>query len=114
MDTNGTTETNGKTKTPSKLDALHAEFEKTHKGKTPAKRVAELVKAYTAAQAARQTADEKAAAAADVESRAAEAIIRECSGKGRVTIGGVNLMPMSRGDRVFFRREGGNPIDLGG
>lgn len=109
--TNGTTEAN---KGPSKLEVLAEEHAKQFKGKTTPKRAAELVKAYQAAQVARGLADKKAAEAADAESKACEAIIRECSGKGGVTIGGVQLMPMSRGERVFFRRISSESIDLGG
>lgn len=115
---NGTT--NGKpAKQPSKLDTLAAEFEKNHKGKTSAKRAAELVKAYQTAIAARKAAEEKVQATVDAERKAAEAIIREASGKSRVTMGGVNYMPMSRTDSngvpyVFFRRESAGSVDLGG
>lgn len=113
-DTNTTNGTDTSAPKSSKLDLLHADFEKNFKGKTTKKRTEELVKNFQTAQTARKTADEKAQAAADAESKAAEAIIREASGKQRVTIGGENLMPMSRGERVFFRREAVGSVDLGG
>jgi hypothetical protein len=39
--------------------------------------------------------------------------IREVSGKNKVAIGGNLYSPMSRGARVFFRRESGETMDLG-
>jgi multidrug efflux pump subunit AcrA (membrane-fusion protein) len=107
-ETNGTTDD-----TPSVLDKLNKEFVSNHKGKTTPKRAKELVAALTAAQSARDKADAAVEAAKDAESAAAAALIREVCGKSKVTIGGNLYSPMTRGARVFFRKESGEAMDLG-
>lgn len=102
-----------KDKGPSILDTLNAAFEKEHKGKTTKKRVAELVTNYTKAQSARIAADAAVESAKVAETIAARALITEACGKSKVTIAGVLYTPMTRGDRVFFRKESGESIDLG-
>lgn len=114
--TNGTT-TNGTTNTDdsggSVLDKLNAEFVRDHKGKTSQKRVKELVSNYLNATKRRAEAEAAIEAAVKAESDAATALIREACGKNKVTIGGVLYSPMSRGERVFFRKESAEAIELG-
>ena len=69
--------------------------------------------AFLSAQTARDKADAAAAAAAVAESDAAKSIIREVSGKQKVTIAGKLYSPMSRKDHVFFRKESSDTLDLG-
>jgi hypothetical protein len=95
------------------LDRLHAEFIRNHKGKTSKKRIEELVKAYLSATAARTKAEAAVEAAVRAESDAATALIREACGKQKVSIAGTLYSPMSRGERVFFRRESAEAIELG-
>lgn len=95
------------------LDKLNAEFVRDHKGKTPKKRVSELTSAFLKAVSDRTHAEKAVEAAKQAETDAAKAIIREVSGKSKVTIGGNLYSPMSRGDVVFFRKESGAAIDLG-
>jgi hypothetical protein len=113
MTTNGTTPETKPEATASVLEKLHTEFEKTYKGKTSKARTKELVTAFAAATAARAKAESAVETATQAETAAAAAIIREVSGKNKVTIGGNLYSPMSRGARVFFRRESGETLDLG-
>lgn len=114
-----TTKTNGTNGTAkaddggSVLDKLNAEFVRDHKGKTSQKRVKELVSNYLNATKRRAEAEAAIEAAVKAESDAATALIREACGKNKVTIGGVLYSPMSRGERVFFRKESGEAIELG-
>jgi predicted ribosome quality control (RQC) complex YloA/Tae2 family protein len=95
------------------LSALHKEFVATFRGKTTAKRQKELVEAFKTAKSKQDTAEKAAEKAAAEASEAAKAIIREVCGKNRVTIGGETYSPMSRGARVFFRKEKAGTMDLG-
>jgi hypothetical protein len=111
-------ETNGTTTpavdTSSVLDKLDKDFNANFKGKTSPKRVKELVAAYQAATAARTKAEKAAEEAAVAESNSVRALIREACGKNKVMIGGKPFLPMSRGERVFFRKESAaETIDLG-
>jgi hypothetical protein len=110
MTTNGTTDT---TLDGSVLDRIHADYVKNYKGKTTPKRTKELVNAYLAASKSRTAAEAAVEAAIKAESEAATSIIREACGKQKVTIGGTLYSPMSRGDRVFFRKESATSIELG-
>lgn len=103
---------NGSPRIPSRLDTLDAAF-KAGGGK-PSKDAKVLVKAWQTASAAKDAAEAALANAARAQSDAAAALIRGCCGKGRVTIGGVTYVPMSRGETVFLRREGSaEAVDLG-
>lgn len=95
------------------LASLKTEFETNHKGKTSAKRSAELVAAFKRANAGVDQAEKALESAKRAASDAAKAIIREVSGTSRVTIGGVVYSPMSRGENVFFRKESAGTLDLG-
>lgn len=107
---NGTVD---ETKGPNMVQQLHEQWEKNG-GKQPAEVITKgLVKAYKEAQKARDAAEDAFLAAKHKESQAVQAIILAC-GKGRVKIGGRVLIPMSKGDSVYFRSEGGGEVrDLG-
>ena len=106
-DTNGTTQDTG-----SLLDTLAAEFEKTFKGKTTDKRKGELVKALTAAKSAVADAEHALERASKAESDAVAAIIREASGRSRITIKGETFSPASRGSKVYLRKVSAESIEL--
>jgi len=108
--------TNGQsdeTKGPNMVQQLHEQWEKNG-GKQPAEAIVKaLVKTYKEAQKARDAAEDAFTAAKHKESQAVQAIILNC-GKGRVKIAGKVLIPMSKGDSVYFRSEGGGEVrDLG-
>ena len=116
MSTNGKTPVTASTPANDEgsiLDRLNQDFVKNFKGKTSKARTKELVNNFTNATAARVKAETALEAAKKAESEAASALIREACGKSKVTIGGVLYSPMSRGDRVFFRKENGDALDLG-
>lgn len=111
METNGTNETKTADDT-STLDKLAAEFESTFKGKTTKKRIAECVDVLLKAQAHRDAAERVVASSKLAESAAVAAIVRECSGKGRVTIKGVTYTPASRGESVYLRKVSTDAVEL--
>lgn len=98
---------------PNMVKQLHDQWLKSG-GKQPAEAITKsLVKTFKEAKKARDTAEEAFIAAKHKESQAVQAIILNC-GKGRVKIGGTVLIPMSKGDSVYFRSEGGGEVrDLG-
>jgi oligoendopeptidase F len=108
--------TNGQStenKGPNMVQQLHEQWEKNGSKQPPEAVVKALVKTYKEAQKARDAAEEAFNAAKHKESQAVQAIILNC-GKGRVKIGGKVLIPMSKGDSVYFRSEGGGEVrDLG-
>lgn len=106
-------ETNGTTvDTTSILDKLHAEFEATYKGKTSDKRKKELVAALLNAQKNRAMADQAVAAAKAAESDAVAAIVRECSGKAKISVKGETFTPASRGSAIYLRKVSTDAVEL--
>ncbi len=106
------TDTNGTTDTGSLLDTLAAEFEANHKGKTTKARKKELVDALTKSQDAVELAEKHLAEAKNNESAAVAAIIREASGRSRITIKGETFSPASRGSKVYLRKVSAESIEL--
>lgn len=106
------TDTNGTTDTGSLLDTLAAEFEANYKGKTTDKRKGELVKALNESQKAVAAAEKALDAAKAAESNAVAAIIREVSGRSRITIKGETFSPASRGSKVYLRKVSAESIEL--
>lgn len=106
------TDTNGTTDTGSLLDALAADFEANHKGKTTDKRKKELVAALLTAQANHDKALAASELATKVVSDAVAAIIREASGRSRITIKGETFSPASRGSKVYLRKVSAESIEL--
>ena len=96
----------------SRLELLHREYVAKYKGRTSRERTQELVQAYLAKRRAKLEQEKRMLRAAQDESLAAEDMIRECCGKSRVTIDGVPYIPMSRGTRVFFRKDMADYVDL--
>lgn len=94
------------------LDSLDKEFQALHKGKTTDKRKAELVKALTESQKAVAAAEKALDAAKAAESNAVAAIIREASGRSRITIKGETFSPASRGSKVYLRKVSAESIEL--
>lgn len=96
----------------SRLELLHREYLAKYKGRTSKARVLELVQRYLARRRAKLEQEEAMLRAAQDESLAAEDLVREACGKSRVTIDGVPYIPMSRGTRVFFRKDMTDYVDL--
>lgn len=94
------------------LDKLHAEFIELHKGKTTDKRKKELVAALLNAQKQRVMAEQAVAAAKVAESDAVKAIVRECSGKAKISVKGETYTPASRGDSVYLRKVSTDAVEL--
>jgi len=111
------TETNGQngqeTKGPNRVKELHDQFVKNGGKVPPDAEVKRLVANYKKAHSARVAAQTAFEAAKKAESETVEAIILAV-GKGRIKIAGKVLIPMSKGDSVYFRTEGGGEVrDLG-
>jgi methionine synthase I (cobalamin-dependent) len=95
--------TNGESK-PNIIAELHQAWVDAGKKKPNDATMAKLVKAYKEASKARETAEQAYVAAKSAESAAVKAIVLN-RGKGRVSIGGRTLTPMSKGESVYFRPE---------
>jgi hypothetical protein len=108
MITNGND--NKDTKAPALLSLLHEQWEKGGKKKPSTKEEDALLKAWKDAGKVRDAAEAAFRASVKAESDACAAIVK-ARGKGRLRIAGVTYVPMSRGETVYFRTEGGGEVE---
>jgi hypothetical protein len=105
MTTTTTTATTEAVKPDSLVVTLHKNWVTAGSKKADEKAIKKAIADYKALTAKREAAEAAFKAAASAESDAVAAIVK-MRGKGRLMIDGVLHTPMSRGETVYFRKDG--------